>query len=245
MVIKSILARIWAVWGLVLFVITMLLFFPYFFILSFLRDPVRTRLFISSSRIWMGIYLPLIGCPLFRRGTDHFQKGKNYIVICNHNSLMDVPVTSPGIPGANKTIAKIEMAKIPVFGIIYKLGSVLVDRKSELSRRESYIKMKEVLAMGLHMCLYPEGTRNKTDQPLKPFHDGAFKLSIETRKEIIPAIIRNTRKVMPANKAFYLWPSPLYIHFLDPIVPKPGESAGDLKERAFETMKAFIVKSKG
>ena len=32
-------------------------------------------------------------------------------------------------PGANKTIAKAEMAKIPVFGLIYKRGSVLVDQK--------------------------------------------------------------------------------------------------------------------
>ena len=65
---------------------------------------------------------------------------------------MDVPLSSPGIPGANKTIAKAGMAKIPLFGLIYKSGSVLVDRKNEQSRKASYSKMKEVLALGLHMC---------------------------------------------------------------------------------------------
>ena len=49
--------------------------------------------------------------------------------------------------------------------------------------------MKKVLDMGLHMCIYPEGTRNKTDQPLKTFHDGAFRLAIDTRKAIIPGMI--------------------------------------------------------
>ncbi len=58
---------------------------------------------------------------------------------------MDVPMTTPFIPGPNKTIAKIEMASIPVFGVIYKRGSVLVDRKSEESRKNSYVQMKEVL----------------------------------------------------------------------------------------------------
>ena len=57
---------------------------------------------------------------------------------------MDVPVSSPAIPHGNKTIAKAEMAKIPVFSTIYKSGSILVDRKSESSRIESYSKMKEV-----------------------------------------------------------------------------------------------------
>ena len=58
---------------------------------------------------------------------------------------MDVPVSTPFIPGGNKTIAKKEMSKIPVFGLIYKVGSVLVDRKSDASRKDSYTKMKKVL----------------------------------------------------------------------------------------------------
>ena len=73
------------------------------------------------------------------------------------------------------------MAKIPLFGLIYKTGSILVDRKNEKSRRDSFIKMKEVLDMGLHMCIYPEGTRNTSSEPIKPFHDGAFRLAVDQR----------------------------------------------------------------
>lgn len=131
----------------------------------------------------MAIFFTLSGVRLTIRGRENFKKGENYIVVCNHNSLMDVPLTSPGIPGANKTIAKIEMAKIPVFGIIYKRGSVLLDRKSDASRRDSYLAMKDVLEKGMHMCIYPEGTRNKTENPLKSFHDGAFRLSFDTGKK--------------------------------------------------------------
>ena len=93
----------------------------------------------------MAVYLRLIGCPLRISGKENFAPGEQYIVICNHNALMDVPVSSPAIPGANKTIAKSEMAKIPVFGMIYKMGSVLVDRKSDRSRKESYLNMKNAV----------------------------------------------------------------------------------------------------
>ena len=154
----------------------------------------------------MKVYLTIVGCPLRVKGKENFKKGESYIVICNHNSFMDVPISSPAIPGGNKTIAKAELAKTPVFGLIYKTGSVLVDRKSDASRKESFIKMKETLNMGLHMCIYPEGTRNISSEPLKPFHDGAFKLAVDSGKSIIPALIFHTREILPANKTFYFWP---------------------------------------
>lgn len=193
--------------------------------------------------MWMGVFLPLSGCPLRIFAKSHFKEGENYIVVCNHNTMMDVPVSSPGIPGANKTIAKIEMASLPLFGLIYKRGSVLVDRKSEESRKQSYLEMKQVLAMGLHMCIYPEGTRNRTGLPLKAFKDGAFRLAIETGKPIMPAVILNTKKVMPANRFFYFWPSPISFHFLPPIETKHLTAADldALKTQVHQTMYAFIA----
>ncbi|HVZ58120.1 MAG TPA: 1-acyl-sn-glycerol-3-phosphate acyltransferase [Chitinophagaceae bacterium] len=239
---KNIFGRLFAAWALLLFVVTMLLFMIPFLLFSYFRsDPVKTLRFLRFSRIWMKVYLTGIGCPLRIRGRDRFRPGQTYIVVCNHNSLMDVPVSSPAIPGGNKTIAKIEMARIPIFGMLYRTGSVLVDRKSESSRRESFAKMKEVLAMGFHMCIYPEGTRNKTDQPLKSFHDGAFRLSLETGHAILPAIILNTRKILPADKMFFLWPHRMEIHFLEPLTPFPGMTLPQLKEDVFQRMAAYYT----
>lgn len=207
-ILKEIFGRVWAVWGILLFVVSMLFFMIPFIMIKQKPEPKRTRLFIRFSKAWMQIFLNGIACPLTVIGKEYFQPGKNYIVVCNHNSLMDVPVSCPYIPGGNKTIAKTEMAKTPVFGMLYKMGSVLVDRNSDKSRRESYQQMKEVLQMGLHMSIYPEGTRNKTHEPLKAFHDGAFKLALETRKPIIPSLIFHTKKVLPMNKIFFFGRTP-------------------------------------
>lgn len=189
----------------------------------------------------MNTYLFLIGCPLTVKGRNNFLKGENYIVVCNHNSFMDVPISTPAIPGGNKTIAKIEMARIPLFGLIYKTGSVLVDRKNDASRKESFNKMKQVLAMGLHMCIYPEGTRNKTNEPLKPFHNGAFRLAADTRKAIIPAVIFNTKKVLPPGKFFYAMPNVLSIHFLPAVRLGENESADSLRDRVREIMSNYYT----
>ena len=245
-VIKNILGRLFAFWALLWFVITMLIVILPTWLLGLAKEPKRTVLFIQLSRIWMAVWLPLVGIRLIIKGKEKFIKGENYVVVCNHNSYMDAPVTSPGIPGGNKTISKIEMAKIPLFGMIYKRGSVLVDRKSEESRLKSYTYMKRVLDMGLHMCIYPEGTRNKTNLPLKEFKDGAFRLAIETKKAIIPAVLFNTKKVLPQNKMFYFWPSKIEMHFLDAIETKDLtiQDVKAVKEKVFELMWKYIEEKK-
>lgn len=235
-VLKNVFARIWAVWGIIIFAILMLMVFPFFLVCMLWKEPKRSHISYRIFRIWMNIYLPFIGVFIKIKGKENFEKGKNYIVLCNHNSFMDVPVSSPYVVGANKTIAKIEMSRIPIFGMIYKLGSVLVDRKDKDSRVKSYILMKDVLAMGLHMIIYPEGTRNKTGKPMKEFHDGAFKLAVDTLKPILPAVLFGTARILPNNKSFYLLPGKVEFHFLPAINVKPGDNADSLKQQAFDLM---------
>jgi 1-acyl-sn-glycerol-3-phosphate acyltransferase len=234
--IKEVMARLFALYALLLFVPSLIVTALVF---SYLRikyqEPelsVRTH---KWFRRWMRLFTNCIFSPVKTRGEENFAPGENYIVVCNHRSLMDVPVSTPFIPGPNKTIAKKEMSKIPLFGIVYKTGSVLVDRKSEKSRRQSYEDMKKVLDMGLHMCIYPEGTRNRSHMPLKRFHDGAFKLAIETGKKIIPTAIYNTSKVLPPDKFFYLWPYKMKMQFCEPVDPT-GLTVEELKQKVFNIM---------
>ncbi|MBS1513179.1 MAG: 1-acyl-sn-glycerol-3-phosphate acyltransferase [Bacteroidetes bacterium] len=237
---KIIFARFWALWGIISFIITFLIIFiPS--MLAYLMDEVKGQYyFIAVSRLWMNIWLPLIGCPLTIKGREYFKRGENYIVTFNHNTLLDVPLSAPYVPGANKTIAKASFAKVPLFGWFYSKGSVLVNRNDDSSRVKSYEAMKTVLSQGLHMCIYPEGTRNRTAEPLKPFYDGAFKLAAETGKSIIPCVIVGTKKAMPVNKFFYLLPTKLEMYFLPPI-PSPDTSIKQLKEKVFDTMKEVYV----
>lgn len=232
---REIAGRIWAVWGLISFVATFLIIFIPSMLAYLMPDPMGMRYFIKLARIWMEVWLRLVACPIRVKGKQYFKKGEGYIVTCNHNSLMDIPLSSAFIPGANKTIAKTSFAKIPLFGWYYKKGSVLVDRKSEISRRRSFEEMKKVLSLGMHMCIYPEGTRNRSNDPLKKFYDGAFKLSVDTGHAIIPSVILNTKKAVPIHKPFFFLPKRLEIHFLPPINPA-GLSVTEIKEQTFAAM---------
>ena len=241
--VKNILGHIFIVYAMIIFIITMFIVFIPIWIISLLPEPQRARALHIVFRIWMGVYMPLVFCPVFRKGKKNFKKGERYVVVINHNSLADIPVSSPWIPGPNKTLAKVEMSKIPLFGVIYKCGSIIVDRKNESSRRESFTKMQETLNMGIHLCLYPEGTRNKTTQPIQPFFDGAFVTAVKAQKPIMPGIIFNTGKALPHNKKLWAWPMPICIHFLDPI-PTEGLTLNDvpaLKEKVHNIMSTYYV----
>jgi len=236
---KRLTNRLFTLYVGLVFILTMSLVLLPVWIAGVWQEPRRTDFVIRMLRAWMAIFLPMAGVRLRIRGREHFEAGRNYIVVCNHNSLMDVPVSTPGIPGPNKTIAKVEMARIPLFGIIYRRGSVLVDRHSEKSRRDSYAAMRRVLEQGMHMCIYPEGTRNLTGKPLKSFHDGAFRLACETGKPIIPALVFGTSRILPSHPPMTFHPGPVELHFLPPVEAGPGQDPAALKEKVFNTMWAY------
>lgn len=239
--IKNITGRIMALWAVLSFMATFLIIFIPSQLTWLIPDPRGQALFIKISEIWMRVWLVLVGCPYQIKGKQHFKKGEAYIVTCNHNSLMDVPLSSPFIVGANKTIAKSSFVKVPLFGFFYMKGAVLVNRKDDRSRRESYEKMKNVLKGKMHMCVYPEGTRNRTDEPLKKFHDGAFRLAVDTGHSILPAVIFGTKKAVPANKGFFFLPTRIGIHFLEPVSPA-GKTVEQLKDEIFRITHDYYVK---
>ena len=239
---KRISGWLWALWALTSFITTFLIVYIPLMLTWLIPDPAGQTRFILISRKWIRVWLWLVRCPLRVVGSSQFAKGQSYIVTCNHNSFMDAPLSCPFIPGANKTIAKTSFNRIPLFNFFYQKGAVLVDRSSEKSRKKSYHTMKSVLRKGMHMCIYPEGTRNRTDQPLKSFHDGAFRLALDTGHAIMPAVLLGTKKVMPPEKRFYFKPGPVEIHFLAPVSPE-GHTLLSLKERVFSIMESYYVQN--
>lgn len=241
--VKDILGRIYAFWLLLCFTITILLVaIPTAICHYMIKDEIKeTTAILKWYRIWMKVLMTLVFCRIKLKGRNHFQKGKNYIVVCNHNALFDILVSTPSVPGASKTLAKAELAKIPVFGLVYRSGSILVNRKSARSRALSMERMRETLAKGMHLILYPEGTRNKTEALLKSFYDGAFAMAIETQKPIIPALLFNTRKILPPGKKFYAVPRSVSMHFLDPVSVEglAMKDLPELKQKIFRIMSEY------
>ncbi len=238
--IKNIIGRILAFWALLMFATTMFIFMWFYIPCAFLPEPHKTRWHRIMSQFWMGLFMILSGIRFSVKGKEVFDGLENAVVVCNHNSLLDIPVSFPFLPRANKTIAKKSFSYIPIFGWIYTSGTVLVDRKNNKSRQESYEKMKHVLTHGLDMLIYPEGTRNKTTAPLKSFYDGAFKLSVDAKKPIVPVVLLNTKRMLPVSPSMYLKPGKIEMHILPTIFPQE-KTSDELKKEVFDIMGAYYL----
>jgi len=241
---KRVLGHVYFVYAILWFVVTLLIVVIPIWLISRLPEPRQSRWLHPLFKGWMSIYLPLVFILVKRKNKEVFKAQGACVVVVNHNSFADIPITSPYIPGPNKTLAKSELAKIPIFGIVYKSGSILVNRKDENSRRDSFTKMEAVLEKGIHLCLFPEGTRNKKgDRPIQPFYDGAFITAVRAQRPIIPALLFHTKKVFPHHPKAWAWPHAIELHFLPPTstLGLTMRNVRPLKEEIHQQMEAYFV----
>ncbi|MDI9338834.1 MAG: lysophospholipid acyltransferase family protein [Alphaproteobacteria bacterium] len=166
----------------------------------------------------MGIFVYVIFCRIKYIGMEHFKKNQNYIIVANHTSNFDPVITTPFFPNPNKSIAKQEFGRIPIFGYIYKWGSILIDRKNPHSKIQGFKAMKDALAQKLDVVIYPEGKRNKLrSNLLLPFQKGAFKLAIESNTPILPIAVHNAYALFKPHVACALFPRTIYVTILEPL----------------------------
>ncbi|MBK8681823.1 MAG: 1-acyl-sn-glycerol-3-phosphate acyltransferase [Chitinophagales bacterium] len=154
-------------------------------------------------------------------------KKRTYILIANHRSNLDAPVAAATVWGRVKPIAKKELLKVPVLGPIMKRTSIIVDRSNKASRLETMQQMQQTIESGAHIFIFPEGTRNKTeDKNFIPFKDGAFNMAVQTQTPLLPILFLNTDNLLP-NKKPYMKPGICEIYYL-PVVEVAGLTDADI-----------------
>lgn len=193
---------LYLLWGFISFFVFMLLVTP-FVLLSYLifKGKQATDIVSVFLKIW-GRGFNLLMAYRYRIINQHFvKKDKAYIFVVNHSSYLDAVAVVRVIPQSFKPLGKIEMVKVPIFGMLYKRLVVLIDRSSKESREQSVIDLKKEIARGQSIVIFPEGTMNRSDKLLGDFYDGAFRIAIETQTPILPLTLINTKQLLPRNDA--------------------------------------------
>ena len=160
----------------------------------------------------------LVGVKINLRGLEHLQPGQNYIFMSNHVSNLDPPILVPSIPGRCSVLVKKELFRVPVFGTGMRLGELVpVDRGDREAAIESVRFAIGVLRKGLHMVVFPEGTRS-SDGRLQPFKKGPFHLAMDSGVPVVPVTMLGTYECWPKTR-FALRPGTATVVFHPPIDP--------------------------
>jgi 1-acyl-sn-glycerol-3-phosphate acyltransferase len=153
---------------------------------------------------------------------------QHYIFLSNHVSNLDPPVLLPLLPGRVSVFVKRPLMKIPVIGYAMKLGDfVPVDRDGRVeSARESVESAIRVLASGLHILSFVEGTRSRNGR-LQPFKKGPFYLAAESGAPVVPISIWGTESMMKKG-SLRIYPGTAHVTFHAPLNPKDYATREDL-----------------
>lgn len=235
---------LYSIYAFLAFVLLLLLLMPFFFLASFFGRIKGGNMFYRLCSFWADAWLLLIGIRSSNIHVSTPTEERPCIFVANHISYLDIPMLVKVIREPIRVLGKAEMARIPIFGFVYRNAVVMVDRSSPEKRAKSVEILKKYLGKGISIFIFPEGTFNETDELLKSFYDGAFRIALETNTPIQPLIFPDTVKRLHYRSVFSFTPGRCRAVFL-PMVPATsyeGKSVTELKELVFEEMEQALTR---
>ncbi len=221
-----------AFWG-----VSILIVGPALLLYALISGDINPLYNISARLAIFGVRL--VGVKVEVRGMENLQPGHNYIFMANHTSNLDPPVLLPTIPGRCSVLVKKELFRIPILGVGMRMANLVpVDRSDRGSAIESVNAAVAVLRQGLHMLVFPEGTRS-SDGRLLPFKKGPFHLALDSGVFVVPVTILGTFELWPKTR-FALWPGTATVVFHKPIDPRSYPDRDELMKAVAATIESAL-----
>ena len=143
------------------------------------------------------------------------------VLACNHFSNLDVILLQLNIGRGLKYLAKKELMKNKFVGwFLKKLGAFPVDRENgDIAATKFALK---TLKDGKALCMFPEGTRNKSDSnELQDLKSGAVLFASKTSSPLVPMMFVSKPRLF--HKSYLIVGEPVVFNFIDPNRPSKSE----------------------
>jgi 1-acyl-sn-glycerol-3-phosphate acyltransferase len=213
---ESIIVSIW-VWGVFLFTaIPLFMGILLLRLFTFVFDPKR-KLMHRYAAFW-GRFLFAVSpfWSLKFEGREKIDPLKTYVLISNHQSLLDILVLYY-LRRRFKWVSKAENFKLPFVGGVLKLCKYLeIERGNSASAAQLFANAASVLQSGCSLMMFPEGSRS-VDGNIRKFKDGAFRMAHENKVAIVPIVLDGNFKTLPKDGFLLREKSNIVVRVLDPI----------------------------
>jgi 1-acyl-sn-glycerol-3-phosphate acyltransferase len=175
----------------------------------------RRRALHQFTCFWASLYTWMNPVwPVQVRGRERIRPGAAYVMVANHQSLLDILVLFRLFVHF-KWVSKIENFRLPFIGWNMSLNRYIALKRGD---RESVVRMlgecRETLARGSSIMMFPEGTRSPDGQ-LRAFKTGAFELALETGRPILPIVVEGTSRALPKRGFVLQGRHPIRVTVLD------------------------------
>ena len=165
------------------------------------------------------LMLKMTGARIQVIGEENVPKDRAVLYVGNHKSYFDILLTYSRVPRLTGYVAKKEMESFPILSIWMKrLHCLFLDRKDIKQGLKTILTGIDLIKNGISVCIFPEGTRNKSNDRLLPFKEGSLKMAEKTGCPIIPFAITNSSKLFEDHMPF-VRPCDIIIEYGKPIYP--------------------------
>lgn len=165
------------------------------------------------------LMLKMTGARIQVIGEENVPKDRAVLYVGNHKSYFDILLTYSRVPRLTGYVAKKEMESLPILSIWMKrLHCLFLDRKDIKQGLKTILTGIDLIKNGISVCIFPEGTRNKSNDRLLPFKEGSLKMAEKTGCPIIPFAITNSSKLFEDHMPF-VRPCDIIIEYGKPIYP--------------------------
>ncbi len=142
------------------------------------------------------IILWICGTKVIVLGEENVPTDKPVLYVANHKSLFDIIITYIRCPIRTGYVSKDVIEKVPSLNLWMKRLYCLFLNRSDIKQGlKTILAGIENIKNGISMCIFPEGTRNKTEDLVLPFKEGSFKMATKTGCPIIPMALTNTSAI--------------------------------------------------
>jgi len=171
------------------------------------------------ARWWCRLVAWTIFARIHVQGVQHVRRGRPYVYMANHASLIDTPALFAYLPHQFRIMAKKSLFNVPFMGWhLRTAGHFPIDHGNPRKTATSLRRVIEGVKAGRSLAVFPEGRRTEDGQ-LQAFEPGAFKIALRAGVPIVPVTIRGTFAMLPRTS---LAPRPGRV---DVIISEPIDTA--------------------
>lgn len=212
------LKRIWSLWMALFFWGYILVLFPLYALLLGVRKTWAHNAAHALNIGWGFVLLAAGGVFVRVRMQQPLPKDAACVLVSNHSSYLDIPICHVALPVMFRFMAKADLARVPLFGYMYRRLQVMVNRDSTRDSARALLAAEQILKQGVSMFIYPEGTTQKPHgQLLSTFKEGAFYLAVRNQAPIVPVAICGSSNAMAADGKFLIRPALIEVRVLPAI----------------------------
>ena len=165
-------------------------------IIGHFNMDLKNRSSLAIVKWAFNVILFLTGVQVTVLGEENVPKDQAVLYVANHRSYFDILLTYVRVPRITGYISKIEVQRIPLLrNWMRNLHCLFLDRKDIKQGLQTILAGIDKMKSGISMCIFPEGTRNKENDTILPFHGGSFKLAEKSGCPIIPIALNNVADI--------------------------------------------------